>query len=220
MTRNLNTSFRTSIVSLTVLSTLALSSIGCVTNKKMKTYVDSEVATVDTRVDGVESQVEANQTRLDEQQQTLAEQQEELSKLSDTSRQALERAVAAGKLAEGKLLYETVLSEADVRFGFESSELDDSAKAAIDAFATELKARNEDVYIEIQGHTDSMGPTDYNRKLGLSRAEAVQHHLHAQHSLPLHRMAVISYGESALVNEGRSREERSQNRRVVLVVLK
>lgn len=207
--------FRLSIVSL-----LVLASVGCVTNKKMKTYVDGEVASVDNRVDDVESQVEANQTRLDEQQETLNQQQEELSKLSDTSRQALERAVAAGKLAEGKLLYETVLSEADVRFGFESSDLDDSAKAAIDAFATDLKARNEGVYIEIQGHTDSLGPTDYNRKLGLERAEAVQHHLHAKHALPLHRMAVISYGESAPVNEGRTREERSQNRRVVLVVLK
>lgn len=203
-----------------VVLAFALLSIGCVSNKKMQTYVDTSVGAVDSRVDGVETQVEANQTRLDGQQKTLEMQQEELSKLSETSRQALERAVAAGKLAEGKLLYETVMTEADVSFGFESSELADEAKAALDTWATELKARNESVYIEIQGHTDSTGPERHNLKLGQERAEAVHHYLHLKHSLPLHRMAVISYGESVPAVDNSSREGRSQNRRVVLVVLK
>ncbi|MEO1365811.1 MAG: OmpA family protein [Acidobacteriota bacterium] len=193
---------------------------GCVTKKNMKTYVDDQVGAVDTRVDDVESQVEANQTRLEEQEQELAAQKAELEKLSETSRQALERAVAAGKLAEGKLLYETVLSEADVQFGFESAELDEPALAAIDAFATDLKARNEAVYIEIQGHTDTLGPSKFNFELGEERAKAVMQHLHLKHSLPLQRMSVISYGETAPLNDGATREERSQNRRVVLVVLK
>ncbi len=199
---------------------LLVATSGCVTQKKMETYVGDQVAAVDSRVDGVESQVEANQTRLDEQGETLKEQGEELDKLSDTSRQALERAVAAGKLAEGKLLYETVLSEDDVRFGFESSELDDHAKAALDAFATELKAENTGVYIEIQGHTDNTGPEKYNDALGLERAEAVQRYLHRHQSFPLHRMSAISYGESAPVEDNGTREGRSKNRRVVLVVLK
>ena len=42
---------------------------------------------------------------------------------SKTAQQALERAVAAGKLAEGKLLYETVLSDDKVKFGFDKAEL-------------------------------------------------------------------------------------------------
>lgn len=205
----------------TLATLLALTlTTGCVTDKKMKTYVDGQVSSVDTRVDGVETQVEANQSKLAEHERTLEQQQEELAALSQTSRQALERAVAAGKLAEGKLLYETVLSEADVQFGFESADLTDSAKAALDAFATELKSRNEAVYLEIQGHTDSLGPDKYNFKLGKERAEAVHQYLHLKHSLPLHRMSVISYGETVPVNEAGTRAARSQNRRVVLVVLK
>lgn len=199
---------------------MTLSSVGCVSNKKMQTYVDTSVASVDARVDEVETQVEANQTRLDDQEKTLEQQQEELNQLSETSRQALERAVAAGKLAEGKLLYETVMTEDDVRFGFESSELGDDAKAALDAWAGDLKARNESVYIEIQGHTDASGSERFNRQLGQDRAEAVHHYLHLKHALPLHRMSVISYGESVPLAENSSREGRSQNRRVVLVVLK
>ena len=203
-----------------VLSVCALVATGCVSQKKMNTYVDEQVSAVDARVDDVESQVEANQTRLEEHEKTLEQQEEELAKLTDTSRQALERAVAAGKLAEGKLLYETVLSEDNVSFGFESADLDDSAKAALDTFAQELKARNESVYIEIQGHTDTLGPDRYNYELGQERAEAVQKYLHLKHSLPLHRMSVISYGETVPATEGKTREDRSRNRRVVLVVLK
>ena len=41
-----------------------------------------------------------------------------------------------------------------------------------------------------------------------------------QHKIPLHRMSVISYGESAPVAGNDSREDRARNRRVVLVVLK
>lgn len=207
--------FRATCVALVLAATTA-----CVSQKKMETYVGDQVSAVDSRVDGVESQVEANQTRLDQQGETLKAQEEELAKLSDTSRQALERAVSAGKLAEGKLLYETVLSEDDVRFGFESSDLDDTAKAALDAFATELKAENTGVYIEIQGHTDNTGPEKYNYQLGLERAEAVQRYLHLHQSFPMHRMAAISYGETAPVEDNASREGRSKNRRVVLVVLK
>ncbi len=196
------------------------SMLGCVSQKSMKTYVDDQVDTVDSRVDDVESQVEANQTRLAEHDRAIEKQEQELAKLSETSRQALERAVSAGKLAEGKLLYETVLSEADVRFGFESADLDNSAKAALDSFAQDLKQRNESVYIEIQGHTDTLGPSKYNFELGEERARAVQQYLHLKHALPLHRMSAISYGETVPVTNGTDRESRSRNRRVVLVVLK
>jgi outer membrane protein OmpA-like peptidoglycan-associated protein len=39
------------------------------------------------------------------------------------------------------------------------------------------------------------------------------------HGVPLHRMAVISYGESAPIADNGTREGRSQNRRIALVVL-
>ena len=200
--------------------TAILLATGCVSQKKMQTYVDGQMTTVENRIDGVESQVEANQTRLDEQARVQEEQQEALAALSDTTRQALERAVAAGKLAEGKLLYETVLTEDSVRFGFESSDLDDLGKEALDSFAEQLKTDGEGVYVEIQGHTDDSGPDRFNFELGQQRAEVVQRYLHLHHSLPLHRMSAISYGESAPQVANDSREGRSQNRRVVLVVLR
>ncbi|MFP5287997.1 MAG: Lpp/OprI family alanine-zipper lipoprotein, partial [Thermoanaerobaculia bacterium] len=71
---------------------------GCATKK----YVRQETGTVNTRVDEVQGQVEEAQTRLNTHEQKIGE-------TSRTAQEALQRAQEAGKLAEGKLLYETVL---------------------------------------------------------------------------------------------------------------
>ncbi|HVR30200.1 MAG TPA: OmpA family protein, partial [Thermoanaerobaculia bacterium] len=63
------------------------------------------------------------------------------------------------------------------------------------------------------------GPEDYNLMLGEQRAESVRRYLNMEHGIPLHRMSVISYGETAPVVDNDSREARAQNRRVALVVL-
>jgi peptidoglycan-associated lipoprotein len=188
---------------------VALSATGCATKK----YVRQETGTVNTRVDDVQGQVEQAQTRLDTHEQRIGE-------TSKTAQEALQRAMEAGKLAEGKLLYETVLTDDKVKFGFDTSDLSPEAKAAVDEFANQLKSQNQGVYIEIQGHTDSVGSEKYNEELGLLRAEAVRRYLSQQHQFPLHRINVISYGETAAVADNSSREGRSQNRRVALVVLK
>ena len=195
-----------------LIGTTALIAAGCAS----KGYVREEVEASETRtaeqIEAVEGQVEANQTRL-------AEQQAQLESLSQTSREAMERALAAGKLAEGKFLYETVLSDDRVRFGFDSSELSDEARVMLDDLAADLRTRNENVYIEIQGHTDATGSDDYNLDLGRARAEAAQRYLNLRHAVALHRMSVVSYGEAAPVSDNDTRDGRSANRRVVLVVL-
>jgi outer membrane protein OmpA-like peptidoglycan-associated protein len=106
-----------------------------------------------------------------------------------------------------------------VRFGLDSSQLSSDAKAALDAVAAKLKADNQGVYIEVQGHTDSTGSDDWNLVLGARRAEAVMRYLNIQGGLPLHRMNTISYGETKPVADNNSRDGRAKNRRVVLVVL-
>jgi outer membrane protein OmpA-like peptidoglycan-associated protein len=181
---------------------------GCATKK----YVRQETGAVGTRVDGVEGQVEEAQTRLDTHDRQIGE-------TSRTAQEALQRAQEAGKLAQGKLLYETVLSDDKVKFGFDTSDLSPQAEAALDEFASQLTGDNKNVYIEIQGHTDSVGSEKYNEELGLLRAEAVRRYLNQKHTIPLHRINVISYGESAAVADNSTREGRSQNRRVALVVL-
>ncbi len=193
---------------------LAVATSGCATKK----YVEGEVSGVNQRVDGVQGQVEDAQTKLKDHEGRLSRNEAATAEASKTAREALDRAIAAGKLAEGKLLYETVLSDDKVKFGFDQATLSDEAKAALDTFASQLKGENKNVYVEIQGHTDNVGGEEYNQKLGDQRAKAVKDYL-AKQGIPLFRMETISYGEGAPVADNNTREGRAANRRVVLVVL-
>ncbi len=192
---------------------VALIASGCATKKYVNARVDETRGVIDERVAGVETQVEDAQVRLDQHDT-------EIDEMSQTAREALERAIAAGALAEGKFLYETVLTDDSVHFGFDESALSEEAQAALNTFAEQIKAGNDNVYIEVQGHTDATGGEDYNLTLGERRAEAVRRYLSREQGFALHRLAVISYGESAPTADNSTREGRSQNRRVALVVLK
>ena len=200
---------RSKLFSVALALTLALVlTTGCATKK----YVQKETGAVGTRVDEVQGQVEEAQTRLNAHDQQIGQ-------ASRTAQEALQRAQEAGKLAEGKFLYETVLTDEKVKFGFDTSDLSPEAKAAVDQFAQQIANENKNVYVEIQGHTDSVGSDKYNEELGLLRAEAVRRYLSQAHKFPLHRINIISYGETAPISDNSSREGRSQNRRVALVVL-
>ncbi|HZF13195.1 MAG TPA: OmpA family protein [Thermoanaerobaculia bacterium] len=195
---------------------------GCATKK----YVQTENKAIHTRIDEVQGQVEQTQTRLDTQdkkvtdvQGQVTQVQGQVGEVSKTAQEALDRAQEAGKLAEGKLLYETVLTDEKVKFGVNKHKLSAPARAALDEFANQLKEQNKPVYIEIQGHTDNAGNKDYNEKLGMERAEAVREYLNKEHHFPLHRINVISYGEAEPVANNKTRTGRAQNRRVALVVL-
>lgn len=203
--------------------TLMLVVVGCAS----KGFVRREIETTNEKLEDVQGQVEANQDRIAEQGGEIERQDKEIDAVegtantaSKTATDALDRAIAAGKLAEGKFVFETVLSDDQVRFGFDRAEVGDEARSALATFAEQLRSANENVFIEIQGHTDSTGPEDYNLKLGEERAEAVRRVLNKEHGIALHRMSVISYGEAEPVAENKDRESRARNRRVVLVVLK
>jgi peptidoglycan-associated lipoprotein len=178
----------------------AVSLGGCATKK----FVRENVAVVDTRVATVESHVNA-------QDATLAG-------VDTTAKEALQRAQAAGKLAEGKFLYQEVLSDDSMKFPVAKATLSPEGQARLDAFVEKLKTDNRNVYVEVQGHTDATGPKDFNYKLGEERAEAVRRYLN-EHGVALNRMSTISYGPDAPVAPNKDRAGRQANRRVVLIVL-
>jgi outer membrane protein OmpA-like peptidoglycan-associated protein len=147
-----------------------------------------------------------------------SEAQAQATEAQGTAAEALARAKAAHKLAEGKFLYEAVLSDDSVKFPVNGDELSPEARARLDELAQKLKSDNRNVYLEIQGFTDSSGDHKYNLKLGETRAEAVQRYLHRK-GVALTRMSTISYGEEDPVVSNSTAEGRAQNRRVVVVVL-
>ena len=166
---------------------------GCATKK----FVRNSVAPV-------ASQVQTHETHL--------------GTLDKQTQEAMARAEAAGKLAEGKFVYSLVLSDDTAKFPVNRHELSKEAKDALDAFAERLKTENKNVYLEIQGHTDSTGPENYNLKLGEERAEAVRRYLNKA-GVALNRMSTISYGAAEPVESNKTKDGRSKNRRVVVIVL-
>ena len=181
----------------TVMAAAAVSLGGCAT----KDFVNQQVSAEDAKV-------QASQTQNDQH----------FSQLDQSTKDALERASAAGKLAEGKFLYSMVLSDDSVKFPVDSAKLSPEAQQRLADFAEKLKADNRNVYLEIQGHTDSKGPDNVNSRLGEERAEAVRLFMN-QHGVPLNRMATISYGKQDPVADNKTRHGRAENRRVVLIVM-
>jgi len=193
--------------------------MACATKKYVNEELEKANKDTSQRIENVQKDLEQAQEEIQKLHQKDAEIEAEMAKLSDTSREAMERALEAKKLAEGKFLYEVILSDDKVHFGSNKYELSLEAQAALDAFAQILKNQNKNVYIEIQGHTDDLGSEEYNYKLGLKRAEEVKFYLNKQHGIPLHRMEVISYGETKPLVPNTDKESRAKNRRVVLVVM-
>jgi outer membrane protein OmpA-like peptidoglycan-associated protein len=184
---------------------------GCATKRYVGEEVSKSSAASERRISEVQTQVETAQTRVREHDTHLAE-------LDKSTRDALERAEAAGKLAEGKFVFSLVLSDDAVKFPVNRHELSKEAQAKLTEFSEKLKGENKNVYLEIQGHTDSSGDKEYNYKLGEERAEAVRRFL-SKEGIALNRMSTISYGEDEPVSKNTSKKGRAQNRRVVVVVL-
>jgi len=139
-------------------------------------------------------------------------------KVEGTAGEALNRANAAHKLAEGKFLYEVVLSDDSVKFPVDKHALSPEAQQRLSELVQRLRSENRNVYLEIQGYTDSTGSPEYNEKLGQERAEAVRRYLSEQ-GVALNRMATISYGQDHPVAPNDTTEGRAQNRRVAIIVL-
>ena len=74
--------------------------------------------------------------------------------------------------------------------------------------------------IEIQGHTDSRAPDDYNLDLSQRRAEAVLTYL-VEHGIEAGRLAAKGYGETTpIVPNAEAEDDHAMNRRVQFKILK
>jgi outer membrane protein OmpA-like peptidoglycan-associated protein len=173
-----------------------------------------------------------NQTRIGQVDQRAQNAAQSAQQAKSEAQQASARAAdarAAATQADAKvenlqkasrrLVYEVVLSDSESNFKFGQAILPDEAKQKLDQMVQQLTRDPKDVYIEIEGYTDSTGDKAFNEKLGLERAEAAERYLYEQHRIPLHKMSVISYGEEKPVAPNTTREGRAQNRRVVIKVL-
>ena len=203
-------------------------STACATKK----FVRTEVSGVNDKVTTLSGQLEQNEQRTKENEQKIAQVDEKAGvadgKAVAAGRSADEAKQAAAAVnakadaidkASRKLVYEVVLSEAQGGFKFGRAVLPDEAKAQLDKLITDISADPKNVFFEIEGHTDSAGSAKYNEQLGQERADAVKMYLYETHKVPLHKINVVSYGESKPVSPNKTKEGRAENRRIVVRVL-
>jgi len=108
---------------------------------------------------------------------------------------------------------------AEVRFASGATDLGAASRAVLDDLAGRLRTSVRAPYLEVQGHADSAGAPEANRRLAAARAAAVRHYLHRTAGLPLTRIGVVILGASAPAADNGTAEGREQNRRVVVVAV-
>jgi outer membrane protein OmpA-like peptidoglycan-associated protein len=188
-----------------------------------KSYVQREVGEVNKKVDAVSAEVEKTQQRVQQNEVRIdsvdKSAQSGIGEAKSSAAAAMSKAQAAEVAAKGKLIYTVTLSNDKVRFPVNKAEISDEAKAMIDEAVAPLVKANRGVFFEIEGHTDSTGDATYNFRLGEERAMAVRDYIAKTHAVALNRLNVISYGEDKPVAENKTKDERAQNRRVVIRIL-
>ena len=223
---------RKTLLALTILTVSVAVAPACATKGFVREEVGAVNTKVDTLSDTLSSTIEQTQQRVSENEGrigTVDQKAEAAAQAATDARSAADRAAAAATAVDArvdavdasvrKLVYSVTLSEDQGNFSSSGAELPDAAKTRLDTVIDQLKANPQNVYFEIEGHTDSTGSAESNERLGLERAEAVKAYMYEQHQVPLHKMNVISYGEDKPAAPNDTREGRAQNRRVVVRVL-
>jgi peptidoglycan-associated lipoprotein len=234
--------FRKLMMAVPITALVVGGTTACATKKFVRTSVGDVNAKVDSlgrSVEETQERTRTNEGRISEVDQKASAAGQAANQANQAAQQANQAAVqannaateaasaanAAGSKAEAldkaskRLVFEVVLSEDQGNFKFGKTVLPDEAKARLDEMINQLKADPKGAYFEIEGHTDNVGATAINDKIGLERAEAVKRYLYEQHQIPLHKMNVISYGEAKPVAPNKTKDGRAQNRRVVIKVL-
>lgn len=104
-----------------------------------------------------------------------------------------------------------------VHFEFDSSQLDGSAQSILDNNAQFLQ-NNPSVTVQIEGHCDERGGSEYNLALGGRRAMTVKNYLQSM-GVEGSRLSTISYGKERPLEYGHDEDAWRKNRRANFVVL-
>jgi peptidoglycan-associated lipoprotein len=104
---------------------------------------------------------------------------------------------------------------ATVFFDYDRANLSEESRAKLAGNADWMR-RNPRFTLQIEGHTDSRGSTEYNLALGERRAKAVKTYLEGL-GIPADRMNIISFGEDKPLADGDSESAFARNRRANFV---
>ena len=120
----------------------------------------------------------------------------------------------AGKMKQEPMIIEKVTLH--FAFEFNSSDLDEPTEAFLDQLAETLR-QDDNLQLNIEGHTDNIGSDKFNLKLSQKRAEVVKSKL-IKKGIAAERLHAEGKGMHEPLNQNLTDEERAKNRRVEIMV--
>ncbi len=105
-----------------------------------------------------------------------------------------------------------------IYFAYDQAQLSGESRKSLQSNADWIKGHN-DVVVQVEGHCDNRGSTEYNLALGERRAKAVRAYL-VSLGIEANRLSVMSYGEEKPLVQGESEEAFTKNRRANFLPIK
>jgi OOP family OmpA-OmpF porin len=105
-----------------------------------------------------------------------------------------------------------------VMYGFDSAEIKSEAFPMLDEAVSILK-KNPELKVEIDGHTDNIGPAAYNMNLSERRAKAIMKYF-VDKGVEAERLTTKGFGLTMPAVSNDTKEGRAKNRRVTLTPVK
>jgi OmpA-OmpF porin, OOP family len=107
-----------------------------------------------------------------------------------------------------------------VNFANGSADLTPDAIHTLDALGRALASKDLEAYrFRIEGHTDTVGSSDYNRALSERRAEAVVDYVAKKYGVDPSRLQAVGMGEDGLLVATPQQTPEPRNRRVQVINL-
>jgi outer membrane protein OmpA-like peptidoglycan-associated protein len=104
----------------------------------------------------------------------------------------------------------------DIYFTFNSDQIRDESEPRLKEIADALN-KHPDWKLSVEGHTDSVGNSNYNLDLSRRRASAVKDALVKRYKIDPNRLTTVGYGATRPKDTNDTLEGRARNRRVELV---
>jgi OOP family OmpA-OmpF porin len=105
-----------------------------------------------------------------------------------------------------------------VLFDFDSAEIKSEAHPMLNE-ASDILKKNPEINFEVDGHTDNIGPAEYNMKLSERRANAVMEYFVSK-GVDAKQLTIKGFGLTKPAASNDTKEGRAKNRRVELTPLK
>jgi len=148
-------------------------------------------------------------------EQTMKEQ--ELKAKEEAAKKDLDKSLVAKKEPgiEGTVFESSLLK--DIRFDFDKYDIRPQDTEILKENAALLK-KYPNVKIQIEGHCDERGTTEYNVALGERRANSTKKYLLSL-GISADHLSTISYGEEKPADPGHTEDAWAKNRRAHFVIL-